>query len=102
MRSQADLNGGDTTESPEVTVAYPIKFFLYLLHNAASDVETIVGTVRGLGVEAHGRIVAVLEIRSDIIRVMGRSIPATSLRIFIESTRAVPRETKENRPKGTI
>jgi len=47
--------------------------------------ETIVGTVRSLRLEAHGRIVA-----------------ATSLLILVERTRTVPRETQENRPKGTV
>ncbi len=60
-RSQTDLDGSDTTESPEIAVAYPLELLLYLLHNATSDMETIVGTVRGFRLEAHGSIVAVFE-----------------------------------------
>ena len=56
-KSQTDLDGSDTTESPEVAVTNPIKLFLYLLHNAASDVETVIGAVRGLRIETHGSVV---------------------------------------------
>ncbi len=62
---ETDLDGSDTTESPEVAIAYPLELFLYLFHDATSNVEAVVGTMRGFGLEAHGRIVAVFEVQKQ-------------------------------------
>lgn len=52
------LNSGDTTESPQVTVADPRKLGLNLLQQNSGNMQAIVSTMKGLRLETHSRIVA--------------------------------------------
>ena len=55
-----DLDSTDASKSPQVAIADPRELCLDLLHELASDVETIVRAVKRLGLETHGSIVAVV------------------------------------------
>lgn len=59
-KKKSYLNCGDTTKSPEVTIAYPGMLLLDLLHEVASDVKTVVGAVFGFRFKTHGSIVTVM------------------------------------------
>jgi hypothetical protein len=54
-----DLDGSNTTESPKITITYPFEFLLDFLHYTTGDMETSVGTMKGLGLKTHGSIVAI-------------------------------------------
>lgn len=53
------LDGADTAERPEVAVGDPGELLLDALHEVACDVQASVCAVLGLGLEAHGGVIAV-------------------------------------------
>ncbi|KAJ3508430.1 hypothetical protein NMY22_g16622 [Coprinellus aureogranulatus] len=89
-----NLDGGDTTESPEVTVGDPRELLLDLLHQVASDVETSVGTVKGLGFESHGSIVAGAHSQDGTELISQR---CTNLPPVLDSLSYVPDECQASR-----
>jgi len=54
------LDGGNTSKSPQVTVADPRELLLDLLHERTSDIQSSVSAMQGFGFETHGGVVAEL------------------------------------------
>ena len=52
------LDGSDTSKGPQVTVADPRELGLDLFHQGSGNIQAVIGTMDGLGLEAHGGIVA--------------------------------------------
>ena len=52
------LDGSDTSKGPQVTVADPRELSLDLFHQGSGNVQAVIGTMEGFGLEAHGGVVA--------------------------------------------
>ena len=53
------LDGGNTSKSPQVTVTDPWELSLDFLQQSSCNIQAIVCTMEGLGLETHGGIVAI-------------------------------------------
>jgi hypothetical protein len=58
-KKRTNLNCGNTSESPKITIAYPRELLLDFFHKVASDVQTCIGTMDRLRLKAHGSVVAI-------------------------------------------
>lgn len=99
------LDGSNTTKGPQVTVADPRELRLDLLQQGSCNMQAVIGIVDGLGLEAHGSIVAIhfavlLELSYGGTRRVYS--PSTGTGFLIVCSGRVPGKSKKHWAVGTV